>query len=473
MKKVLAIDMGATSIRGILAWVEDGRLKTREVMRMSHEMISEKTGLCWEWEKLLSAVEKTILEYADVITSVGIDTWGVDFGMIDSDGELIEHPHTYRDPLHLKAFNEFNDLMSKEDVYLKTGNQVMSINTLYQLYGIKKNNLENFKKCKKILMMPDLFQYYLTGEMVCEETEISTSQLFDLENREFSSEILGKLGLSRENFPKTVKAGHLTGSTKNSKIESLRKYDIKVYSVCGHDTASAVLMTDAFIDKDVLFLSCGTWSLIGAVNGDCIINRESYKRNLTNELGYDSKGMFFKNITGLYLFEKYKEELEEKLGRKIDFMEINEYLLKDHNLYKRIKISDPDFSRDEFDVKDTIDRHLENSDTDGILPDNDFAYFIVIYRSLIDEYIELVRSIEEMTKRKYKAIHMIGGGAKSKYLARNISESLHMPLKAGPYESTALGNIVIQLLEEGEIESLKSGIEFVERYAKVDMYYPL
>ena len=281
MKKVLAIDMGATSIRGILAWVEDGKLKTREVMRMSHEMISEKTGLCWEWEKLLSAVEKTIIEYAAEITSVGIDTWGVDFGMLDSDGELIEHPHTYRDPMHLKAFNEFSDLMSKEDVYKKTGNQVMSINTLYQLYGIKKNNKENFKKCKKILMMPDLFQYYLTGEMVCEETEISTSQLIDLRKREFSSEILGKLGLSRENFPEIVKAGHLTGSTKNSKIESLRKYDIKVYSVCGHDTASAVLMTDAFIDKDVLFLSCGTWSLIGAVNGDCIINHESYKRNHT------------------------------------------------------------------------------------------------------------------------------------------------------------------------------------------------
>lgn len=470
MKKVLAIDMGATSIRGILAYVENGLLKTKEVMRTTHEMIQQDGSLVWDWDHLLSAIVDTIHEYHDEIDSIGIDGWGVDCALLDHNGAMIGVPHAYRDPNHTKAYEEFGKIMSDKEVYLKTGNQVMGINTLYQLYSIKQLNKEDWEKCEHILMLPDMFKYMIGGEMSNEETILSTSQLYDLRNKELSEDILKVLGLKKENFPHVVHAGTKCGNTKNSKIESLRQYDIDVYAVCGHDTASAVLVTEAFQDDKTLFLSCGTWSLIGSVVDQTIITEESFEKDLTNELGYDSKAMFFSNITGLYLLEKYKQQLEKRVGHKISYDDITDYVSHDENEYGYIDVDDPVFAQNEFDAKTEIEKHLASKHTGKDVLEHEYAYFKIIYQSLVKKYVETVNAIKEMTHVEYTQLHMIGGGVYSTYLVEEISKALSMPIIAGPVESTALGNILVQLCACGEVESMRDGIDMIKRSESIKVY---
>lgn len=470
MKKVLAIDMGATSIRGILGYIENGNLVTEEVMRMSHKIIKNGDLMQWQWEKLLTKIKDTILEYADEISSVGIDTWGVDFGCLDKEGILIRPPMAYREPKYVRGYEAAIRKMQEEDIFLNTGNQIMNINTLFQILFFREHKIQEWKEVTSILMMPDLIQYMLTGEKVGEETIWSTSQILDLQKADFSEEILAQMGLDRALFPKIVKAGEITGSTRESRMEELRKYDIDVISVCGHDTASAVLLTEAFHDEETMFLSCGTWSLIGGIVPRPIITKEVHSRSLTNELGYDSKSMFFKNITGLYLIEKWKEQLEKSMGRELGFDEITEHVKNTKQRVGLIDVKEDVFAGENIDVKRAIDDYLEATGQKSVNKDMD--YFKVIYESLVEEYLNTKKAVEEVTGKTYKKLHMIGGGAKSAYLCQLIADKLQLPVIAGPYEATALGNILVQLRTVGEIESVEEGLDLVKKAEEVNTYEP-
>lgn len=310
MKYSLAFDLGATSIRGILGYVEDGKLKTEEVLRFSHERIKENGRSRWDWNKIIKNIENTILKYGDSLSSIGVDTWGVDFGILGKDGELLENPVSYRDRYNIVGFEKAQENLSLKDIFMKTGNQIMSINTLFQILALKEEN-RNYKDIKTVLMMPDLINYFLTGKSYTEMTIASTTQLFELENKKYSNDILESYGIDKSIFPEVIEPGKVVGSTKNSKLESLRKFDIPVISIASHDTASAVLLTKAYTDSETLFLSCGTWSLIGCLSEKPLITEEAFKDSLTNETGYNCSNMFFKNITGLYILEKLKEQLEK------------------------------------------------------------------------------------------------------------------------------------------------------------------
>lgn len=470
MKKVLAIDMGATSIRGIVGYIENGNLVTKEVMRLPHKIIKEDGVMKWEFDKILDKIVDTIAENANDISSVGIDTWGVDFGLLDENGDLVQTPMSYREPSHEEGYKEAVKRLSEEEIFLYTGNQIMSINTLFQLLAFRKNNEDKWARVNKILMLPDLIQYMLTGNQIGEETIWSTSQILNLEDRSLSLNILSKMNLDEKLFPSIVKAGEKTGNTKNSRIEKLKNYDIDVISVCGHDTASAVLLTEAFNDRNCMFLSCGTWSLIGASVSEPIINRFIYSKALTNELGYDSKAMFFKNITGLFLIEKYKEQLEQKLQRKIEFDEITSYVENSKEKPRFIDMDYEVFASEDVDVKAEIDLFLKLTKQD--IPKNDMDYFKVIYTSLVKKYLFTRIDVERFTKKKYDKIHIIGGGAKSPYLCQLVSDTLKLPVIAGPYEATALGNILVQLKALKEIDTMAEGIELVKKSQKVNYYKP-
>ena len=449
MKKVLAFDMGATSIRGIVGYVEDGKLVTEEVMRMSHS-IQEKNGrLYWDFEGILEKIVSTIVENKDV-SCIGIDTWGVDFGVIDKDGNLISTPFSYRDEKYAIGREEAKTKISELEIFKNTGNQIMTINTIFQLLTLKKLNPDIYEKADKMLMMPDLIFYMLTGKKIGEETIWSTTGLYDMGQRKVSDTIFEKLELKKSLVPEIV---------KDSGIEALRGLSIDVIPVCTHDTASALLMTDSFLDEDSMFLSCGTWSLIGSVVDKCIINEKAYENNLTNELGFDSKPMFFKNITGLYLLEKYKAQLETKLGKKIPFDDISDYVNK---LDKKLSLIDMDaeiFAKEGIDVKSEIDNFIKNQG--GNTPEHDFDYFAVIYESMVAKYMEVKADIEKILNKNFKKIHMIGGGAKSSVLTSMIANKMGVDVKAGPYESSALGNILLSLLHLNEVNDLKSGIELI------------
>ena len=458
MNKVLAFDMGATSIRGIVGYIADGKLITEEVMRMSHSIKNKNGRLYWDFDAILDKIVNTIIENKDV-SCIGIDTWGVDFGMIDKDGELIDTPFSYRDEKYSIGREEAKSKISELEIFKNSGNQIMTINTVFQLLTLKKLNPDIYEKADKLLMMPDLIFYMLTGKEVGEETIWSTTGLYDMGKKKVSDTIFEKLELKKSLVPEIVKATEVVGNTKDSRIEVLKSLNIDVIPVCTHDTASALLMTDSFLDEDSMFLSCGTWSLIGSAVDECIITDEAYENNLTNELGFDSKPMFFKNITGLYLLEKYKSQLEKKLGRKISFDEISAYV---NGLDKKLPTIDMDaevFAKESIDVKTEIDKFVENNKEK--VPEDDFDYFAVIYESMVNKYIEVKTDIEKILHKNFKRIHIIGGGAKSSVLTSMIANKMGVALKAGPYESSALGNILLSLLHMKEVKDLKTGIELI------------
>ena len=458
MNKVLAFDMGATSIRGIVGYIADGKLITEEVMRMSHSIKNKDGRLYWDFDAILDKIVNTIIENKDV-SCIGIDTWGVDFGMIDKDGELIDTPFSYRDEKYSIGREEAKSKISELEIFKNSGNQIMTINTVFQLLTLKKLNPDIYEKADKLLMMPDLIFYMLTGKKVGEETIWSTTGLYDMGKKKVSDTIFEKLELKKSLVPEIVKATEAVGNTRNSRIEVLKSLNIDVIPVCTHDTASALLMTDSFLDEDSMFLSCGTWSLIGSAVDKCIITDEAYENNLTNELGFDSKPMFFKNITGLYLLEKYKSQLEKKLGRKISFDEISAYV---NGLDKKLPTIDMDaevFARESIDVKTEIDKFVENNKEK--VPEDDFDYFAVIYESMVNKYIEVKTDIEKILHKNFKRIHIIGGGAKSSVLTSMIANKMGVAVKAGPYESSALGNILLSLLHLKEVKDLKTGIELI------------
>ncbi len=458
MNKVLAFDMGATSIRGIVGYIEGEKLITEEVMRMSHSIKNKNGRLYWDFDTILNKIADTIIENKDV-SCIGIDTWGVDFGVLDKNGELIDTPFSYRDEKYSIGREAAKEKMSELEIFKNSGNQIMTINTVFQLLTLKKLNPDIYEKADKMLMMPDLIFYMLTGKKIGEETIWSTTGLYNMGQRKVSDTIFEKLELKKSLVPEIVKATETVGSTRDSKIEALRSLDIDVIPVCTHDTASALLMTDSFLDEDSMFLSCGTWSLIGSAVDKCIINDKAYENNLTNELGFNSKPMFFKNITGLYLLEKYKSQLEKKLDRKISFDEISDYV---KCLDKNLPLIDMDaevFAKESIDVKTEIDKFIENNGDK--IPQDDFDYFAIIYESMVDKYIEVKSDIEKILNKSFKKIHIIGGGAKSSVLTSMIADKMGVEVKAGPYESSALGNILLSLLHLKEVKDLKSGIELI------------
>lgn len=472
MKKALAIDMGATSIRGIIGYIGDGGVKLEEVMRFSHEIKSSNGRLRWDFDELLKKIAQTINENADEISSVGIDTWGVDFGLINKDGKLIEPPVCYRDPEHQGGYDEAVKALSEKEIFAETGTQIMSINTLFQLLALKKVNPKGYEAAEKLLMLPDLIQYLLTGNMVGEETILSTTQILNLKTGDYSDKLLQAYGLDKDKLPKIVKAGSVTGNVKDGLIKELKNLNVDVISVCGHDTASAVLLTKVMTDEDTMFLSCGTWSLFGVRASSPDLSEKAYEKGLTNELGYDSTPLLFKNLTGLYLLEKYKTAYEKVLGKKLGFDEITAYvedsIKEEETINNLIDMEDPRFGSEEADAKEAIDEFLKEKGLE--LPEHDMDYFRVIYESMVKKYSEVKASLEEISGKTYKKIHMIGGGAKSSLLCKLIAKRLDVEITAGPYEASALGNILVQLKALGEIASIEEGLEAVYKSQEIKTY---
>lgn len=468
MKNILAVDMGATSIRVSLGKFNNKTLNIEEILRFSHKRVIEDGRSRWDWKKIIGNIIGAIKKYGKEIDAIGIDTWGVDFACLDIEGNIIENPVSYRDSLNQKGYEIAITKMSEKDIYFNSGNQIMSINSLFQIEALRLQKEDQFEKIHKILPLPDYINYLLCGNMFIEESIASTMQILDLSTQTFSDRILNNFELRDDLFSNLIKAGEIIGSTKNSKIEELRQFDIPVVSIASHDTASAVMLTEAFIEDDVMFLSCGTWSLIGCLTEKAIITEESYENELTNEIGYDSSNMFFKNITGLYLVEKMKEKIEEK--RTINFDEITEYVENNMHIEGLIDVSHSDFAQDSFDIVQEINKHLE---ADGYrIPNNDMDYFSIIYNSLVDKYSIVKADIEKITEKKFRKVHIIGGGSKSRLLCQMIADRLNVEVISGPAEATLLGNIIVQLIATGEIKSLTEGREIINNIENIKIYKP-
>ena len=460
MKKVLAFDFGASSGRAILGRLEDGVIKCEEVHRFENSPRMVGDTFRWDFNDLFNNIKEGI-EKAGEVDSIGIDTWGVDYGLIDKEGNLINDPVHYRDGRTDNIPEEIFGIIPAEEIYDRTGIQFMNFNTLFQLYSEVKYNKEELDKAEKILFMPDLFAYFLTGEKGAEYTIASTSQM--IKGRDWDKELLGKLKIPCEKLCDIVKPGTLRGKVKKEICPS----EPPVIAVCSHDTASAVVSVPAK-DKDFVYISCGTWSLFGTELSEPLIVKEGKDLGYTNEGGYNNTIRYLTNIIGLWLIQETRRELKNK-GNNISFADMAAGAEKCEPLKCVIDAGDPSFTKPG-DMIVRIKDYL--SKTNQYIPENNDEVFRCIYDSLALKYKDALIKLEKLTGKKYNRIHMVGGGINAKLLCKLTADACGVEVVAGPVEATAMGNIAVQFMALGEIKNLEEARKIISVSEKTEIYKP-
>lgn len=439
----LAIDLGATSGRTILATFDGKKVDMNEISRYNYPMMPLGDHQYWNlpliYEHILDSMKKCkeLLPDGVSLKSIGIDSWGCDVAYFYKDGSIAGLPYCYRDPHTVGAVEKFCERVDKKDIYLKTGIQFMDFNTLFQLDTIRRNNPEVLDSADKILFIPDALSYMLTGKAVTERTVASTSQILNPNTKELDDALLDEVGLSRSKFGPIVEPGTKIGTLLPRLAELTGLGEVPVVAVAGHDTASAVAGVPT-PDRDYAYLSCGTWSLLGIENEGPIITPLSMEYNFTNEGGVDDTIRVLKNICGLWLFERCRAEFKDAPK---DISELAALYLKS-DCESIINPDDPSFANPESMTK-AITAYCEK--TGQRKPETPADYIRIVYRSLAKRYGEITRWLREISPVQIKRLHVIGGGSRNQYLMQLTADELGIPVVAGPAECTALGNVLMQL----------------------------
>ncbi len=449
MKTVLAFDFGASTGRAIKAAFDGKEIKYEEIHRFDNIPKEVDGHICHDVDMILREV-KAAVEKAGKIDSMAFDTWGVDYGLLDEDGKLIHPPYHYRDERTKDALQKAFGKMSADELYAETGNQIMNINTLFQL--ISDENTDN---ADKLLFMPDLFAYLLTGKKVCETTIASTSQMLSPIDKKWSLRVLDAFGIRRELFPSVCKSATVNGTYK----------DIPVISVAGHDTQCAVaaMPTDS---ENAAFLSCGTWSLIGCELDEPVMTMQSNALELSNEVGANGKINFLKNISGLWLIQETRRDLA-KTDKKYSYNELEMFARDSESFRSFINPDAPELSA-HGNLPDKIRAYCKN--TGQPVPETIGELVRCIYESLALKYRLALEQISQCTGKKFDVLHLMGGGTKDGFLCELTAQSLGIPVVAGPVEATALGNIILQLVALGELESIEEGRRIIKDTEKVKVF---
>lgn len=457
--RVLAFDLGASSGRAILGIYDGVTLRYEEIHRFENKpLVSDR--LRWDYSTLLAEIHKGI-QKAGSLNSLAFDTWGVDFGLLDENGRLIADPDQYFNTRSEKLIEEVTEKISLEDLYERTGNQIMLINTLFQLIDMRQNQPELMKKAKKLLFMPELFTYSLCGKTCSEQTIASTSQMLNPITKQWDFELMKMLGISPELFAPTVKSGTVVGEFEhNGKA-------VKVIAVAGHDTQCAVaaLPTEK---EDIAFLSCGTWSLIGTELSHPILTKESLDSALSNEVGANGKINYLKNIIGLRLLQECRRNWNEQ-GRSFDFSELASLAEKAKPFTCFIDPDSPEFNSTN-DMAGSIKEYCRR--TNQPIPQTVGEICRCIYESLALKYRYAINQLRSLTNKSFSALHIVGGGSAASLLCSMTASACNIPIIAGPTEATALGNIIIQLVALKKIESIDMGRKLIAASEPLRRYEP-
>ena len=443
----LAFDLGATSGRAILGTLDGTRFEMKELTRFSNAMVELHGKFYWNVFGLYESLKeglKTCAGQGIALTSIGIDTWGVDFGYVGKDGTILGLPRAYRDPYTNGAPEEFFNLIPREEVYRLTGIQVMNINSLYQLYRAKKTGFAPLEGADKILFMPDLLSYLLTGKQVCEYTDASTSQILNPVTRQFEPSLLEVAGLKASLLHPLVDPGTVIGTLTGALAEETGIGKIPVVAVAGHDTASAVLAVPAE-NPNFAYLSSGTWSLMGVETETPIMTPESFENNFTNEGGVEGTTRFLKNITGMWLLEGCLKDWAKE-GRNYTYPEIIRLAEKEG---KSRMLVNPD------DERLASPAHMTESiaaicrETNQPSPVSDGEFIRCIFDSLAHRYKEVLDKLSGMISFPIERLHVIGGGSQNALLNQLTATAIQKPVLAGPSEATAIGNCMMQAKAAG------------------------
>jgi rhamnulokinase len=467
----IAFDLGATSGRSILGTIDNGRLSMRELTRFPNKMVSLAGHSHWNIFSLYEHIKDGLRAAARdgvEITSIGIDTWGVDFAFVGADGNILGMPYAYRDGAIASADTEyFAGTLPRERVYALTGIQIMNFNTLFQLHARRRDNSSCLASADKLLFMPDALSYMLTGNMVCEYTIASTSQMLDPHTKTMSTELLGSLGLSPSLFPSIVMPGHVVGTLRGDIACEVGLPRIPVIAVAGHDTGSAVAAVPA-TDERFAYLSSGTWSLMGIEVKEPVITEHTRRLNITNEGGVEGTTRLLKNITGMWLVEGCLADWK-KQGIDYSYPEMVELAIAAPEFSAFI---DPDDASLASPASMTVAIDAYVARTGQRRPESHGEYIRVIFESLALKYRLVLEMLDELAPFPIEKLHVIGGGSKNTLLNRFTADSIGRRIVAGPSEATAIGNIMIQAKAAGLVASLPEMRAMIASGTETQEYLP-
>ena len=442
----LAVDIGASSGRHLLSHIENGKLVLEEIYRFENNLVKSKDGLVWDIENLFSNVLngiKKCKEIGKIPKSIAIDTWGVDYVLLDKNRKEIKPCYCYRDSRTSTVIDEVESLVSPTELYAKTGIQKQNFNTIYQLYADKKNN--RLKNAKYFLMMPEYLSFKLTGVCKNEYTNATTTGLVNANAKTWDADIIYALGLTEVPFlPLSLPSSHVGFLSED--IQKAVGFNCAVLFAPSHDTASAVCSCP-MADND-LYISSGTWSLIGTEITEPILNDSARKLNFTNEGGIDYRFRFLKNYMGMWLFQN----IRRNLNKSMTYDEMME-LAKNCGEYKYFDVNDSMLVAPK-NMLEAIGKLINNDDLGLILNS--------AYHSLAKSYSEAVTEIETVTGKRFNSIHIVGGGCQDKYLNALTRDYTGKSVTAGPIEATATGNIVSQIMRDKKI-SLAAARDLIKK----------
>lgn len=453
----LAVDIGASSGRHILGHLEEGKMVLEEVYRFENGMQMKDGHLCWDSEGLFREIKEGLRhcgELGKVPVSMGIDTWGVDYVLLDKDGRRLGDAVGYRDKRTDGMDQKVYEVISEEELYARTGIQKQIFNTIYQLMAVKEQQPELMEQAEQLLMIPDYFHYLLTGVAKTEYTEATTGQLVDPVTKDWDYELIERLGYKKEMFGPITCPGTVVGPLKKEVAEEVG-FSCTVMQPATHDTACAVLAVPS-TEENIIYISSGTWSLMGTelLEADC--RPESQKANFTNEGGVDYRFRFLKNIMGLWMIQSVRKELPVKYS----YAELCSMAEEVSDFPAVIDVNDQSFLAPDNMIEAIQDYCRMHGQA---VPETPGELATVIYQNLGRSYGETIREIEELTGKVYDKIHVVGGGSNANYLNELTARYTKKEVLAGPGEATAIGNVAVQMIASGELKDLRDARATVQK----------
>ena len=462
-KYYLAVDIGASSGRHMLASMKDGKMQLEEVYRFPNGMDNKNGTLCWDVRRLITEIKnglKKCKEIGKIPVSMGIDTWGVDYVLLDMNDNILGDTVGYRDSRTEGMDEKVYEVIPPDDLYARTGIQKQIFNTIYQLMAVKQSHPEYLEQAETILMIPDYFNFLLTGVKKNEYTEATTGQLISPKTSDWDYELIDMLGYNSEMFLPVSMPGTVVGDF-TEEVQKEVGFNCTVVLPAAHDTGSAVLAVPTN-DDDAVYISSGTWSLMGIERKEADCSMESMKANFTNEGGYDHRFRYLKNIMGLWMIQSVKKEFTEDLS----FAEICDMASKE-TISSVVDCNDDCFLAPESMIG-AVRKFCR--DTNQQVPETVGEISSVIYNSLAKCYGDTVEEIEAITGKKYSTIYVVGGGSNAGYLNELTAKYTGRKVSAGPSEATAIGNIIVQMLHDGVFANLVEARTCVKESFGVKIY---
>ncbi|MGI6745978.1 MAG: rhamnulokinase [Acutalibacteraceae bacterium] len=468
-RRVLAFDFGASSGRAVLGVFDGEKITLNEVHRFPNEPVKVSDTIYWDVLRLFHEIKRGLVAAQNEggFDCVGIDTWGVDFGLLGKDGRLLENPVHYRDARTAGMIEKASETISLNRIYELTGIQFMEFNTLFQLLSLTLNRPHILENAQNMLFMPDLFNYMLTGKTAAEYSIATTSQMIDINTRGWSEEILKSFGINKKLLPQVVKTGEILGEIRPEICEELGINRAKVILVASHDTQSAVTAVPS-TEKDFAFISCGTWSLFGTEVELPIINKRSKSFNFTNEGGYGYTTAFLKNICGLWLIQESRRQWNRS-GEQYSYADLERLALESEPFKCFIDPDSPEFTA-MGNIPERIREYCKR--TNQSVPESVGEIMRCIYESLALKYRYVFDGLKNCTGKSYDKIHIMGGGTKDSLLCQMTADACNVTVQGGPVEATVLGNIAVQLISLGDIDSISTARSIIATGESLTTYYP-